>query len=139
MTRRQNLLPIIPSASRASGTSTPFPNISEYSRVMIIESVTVLPGTSLDLAVEFQDPLSEIYTRVQTRDAGQNANGAFTVGTWALGNFATVAAQAVPYVQARVLTSTEMLPLQMRLNWTVVGANATFAVAVIAETEEGSD
>jgi hypothetical protein len=128
---------IVSSASRASGTSREIPELASFKRVSIILNVTIAPGTSLDLALAFKDPQTGNYVRVQTRDAGQNANGTHTVGTWALGAFTqVVAATAVPYTAMRALTDNECFPTIGQLVWTVVGANPTFSITLIGETEE---
>lgn len=129
---RRILLPLINPASRATGTSTPIPEIGEFQRIIVGLNVTVLPGTSLYVATEIQDPISENWTRVQSKFAGRNINGTHTVGDWSLGEFRTVlSTDAVPYTEIRVLSVTEGLTEQLRFNYTVSGANPTFSISVV--------
>lgn len=143
MTRKDAIVLHASANETTSSNTRDFPEIASWKRVLIIVNVTVIAGSNptLDLNVEFKDPISGNYSRVQTRDAGTNANGAFTAGTWALGAFTQVTTVTNFNLQMRALTDSEILPTVFRLSWIIGGTgapNATFSALALVDTEEGS-
>jgi hypothetical protein len=103
-------------------------------------NVTAQSGTNptLNIFVRYVDPLTGNQVRVQSRGIGTNAGGTFTEGTYTLGDFTQVTnATVLPYTDMRALTSLEMFPDDLILEWVIGGTTPsfTFSISLLGETE----